>query len=462
MSIESRIERIPDNRYNKKLLFSSGLGYTFDAMDGAVVAFVLAVVAGQWNLTSQQTGVLGSSLLIGFFIGALFAGRLGDAFGRKKVIMWTLVFYCIATVLSAFATNWEQFFWLRILAGIGVGGESAIIAPYLAELIASKYRGKYVGALAGFFSFGYVIAAVLSYLVIPTSDIGWRVTIFITALPIFLVFFWRRSLPESPRWLESQGRVEEANQVMCRIEGEVEKYTGEKLPEPIRTTTQPSGEHKSGSFLELWKKPYRKRTIMLWIVWFVFVFSYYGFFTWIPTLLVKQGLTITKSFGFSILIYVAQIPGYFTGAYLNDKIGRKKVIVLFLGLTAIAAFCMSQSTSIVAIVISAFFMSMFMMGADAGKYAYTPEQYPTHIRATGTGAASSFGRIGGILSPIIIGFLYPIYGFIGVFSLTTAILLIGVIVVWILGTETKEKSLEEINQQVNVDHSEKYKSSTVC
>lgn len=450
VTIDSRIERIPDNRYNKNLLVTSGLGYTFDAMDMAIVAFVLPILMGIWELTSEQTGLLGSSVLIGYFFGAFFAGYFGDKFGRKKVIMYTLVIYSVTTIISAFAVEWEQFFWMRIIAGVGTGGESAIIAPFLAEMISSKYRGKYVGMLSGFFSFGYVGAAILAYFVIPSSDFGWRLALLITAVPILLVIYWRKKLPESPRWLESQGRHEEADAVMKGIEDKVELYTGKKLPAPTTYTSANKMSVQKGNFFTLWKRPFIKSTIMLWVLWFSITFAYYGFFTWLPTLLFNEGYEISKTFFFSILIYLAQIPGYFTGAFLNDRIGRKKVIVSYLALGAIAAIFMSQANSATAIVISGFFMSMFMTGSYSGVYAYTPEQYPTYIRSTGTGSASSFGRIGGLLAPILIGFVYPLYGFIGVFLLSTGVLFLGMLVVLLIGEETKSKSLDEIvSEKIN-------------
>lgn len=442
-SIDSRIERIPNNKYNKKLLFISGLGYTFDAMDMAIIAFILPSVVALWNLSSGQTGLLGSSVLMGYFFGSLFSGILGDMIGRKRIIMWTLFIYTFATIISSFAMNWQQFFWMRIIAGIGIGGESAIIAPYLSELVSSKFRGKYVGSLSGFFSFGYVGAAIISYVIIPVSDFGWRIALLLTAVPIFLVIYWRRVLPESPRWYESKGRLKEADQTMTEIEGQVEKYISRKLPEPVESTEKQIQTNK-GNFLTLWNGTFIKSTCMLWILWFSIVFAYYGFFTWLPTLLYNQGYEISKSFLFSIIIYLAQIPGYFSAAYLNDIIGRKKVIVAYLGLGALAALLLSQSHTATMIIISGFLMSLFMTGTFSALYAYTPEQYPTIIRSTGTGSASSFGRIGGLLAPIIIGYAYPFIGFVGVFLLSMIVLLVGMLSVLILGNETKSKSLDEI------------------
>ncbi|MBA9029406.1 MULTISPECIES: MFS transporter [Bacillaceae] len=440
-NIGARIERIPDNKYNRKMLIRTGFGNTFDSMDIAMVAFVLPSLIGLWSLTSEQAGILGSSVLIGYFFGAFFSGWLGDKIGRKKVIMYTLVIYCLATLASAFAAEWEHFFWMRVIAGIGTGGESAILAPYLSELIASRYRGKYIGALTGFHSFGYVAAAVIGYFVIPMSeDWGWRIALIITALPIFLVLYWRRTLPESPRWLESSGRLEEAEKEMSRMEANVEKYIG-KLPEPTEFVQPPKAK---GSFFTLWNKKFVKRTVMVWILWFSVIFSYYGFFTWLPTLLYNEGFEISKSFMFSILIYLAQIPGYFSAAFLNDKIGRKKVICAYLGLGAVSALFLSQADTSTTIIIAGFFTSLFMVGGMAGMYTYTPEQYPTIIRSTGTGSASAFGRIGGLLAPIYIGFMYPIYGFIGVFLMTTGVLLVGMLSTLILGEETNSKPLDDL------------------
>ena len=442
-NINARIERLPNNPYNRKLLVRTGLGNSFDSMDMAMVAFILPSVIALWSLSSQQAGVLGSSVLIGYFFGAFFAGYFGDKFGRKNVIMWALIIYAIATLGSALTSSWEQFFWLRVVAGLGTGAESAILAPYLSELIASKYRGKYVASLTAFHSFGYVAAALLAFFIIPMSAVyGWRIAVIITALPIFIVLYWRRVLPESPRWLESKGRLEEADKEMTRIEENVEYHLGKKLPMPIETSVIRTTEDK-GNVLTLFKKRYIKRTIMLFSLWFSVIFSYYGFFTWLPTLLFNEGYEISKSFMFSLIIYTAQIPGYFSAAFLVDRIGRKKVIVGYLGFAAIAAIFLGQATSPTQILIAGFFTSLFMVGSMGGMYTYTPEQYPTIIRATGTGSASAFGRLGGLSAPIYIGFMYPIYGFSGVFIMTTGVLLFGMIMVILLGEETKSKPLED-------------------
>ncbi len=447
----NRLERLPMSRVQIRLLFMGGLGYTFDAMDGAVIAFVLAAIIKPFHLTNGEIGLLGSALLIGYLVGAFLSGTLGDLIGRRTIIVWSLGFYSIATLISAFAGNWQFFFVFRVLAGIGTGAQSAIIAPYLSEFINSKVRGRYVGALAGFFSFGFVFAALLGYFLIPTSPLGWRWVIIITALPVLLLIWWRRGLPESPRWLLIRNRVPDAVAVIEQLERTVAQATGRPLPPVERIVSSQATVAIGGTFksnlASLWLKRVARTTMMMWVLWFAITFAYYGFFTWIPTLLVKSGLTITKSFGYSIVIYLAQIPGYYSAAWLNERLGRKYTIVLYMALGAVSALLMALFHSNAAVVGFGFCLSFFMNGSYAGIYAYTPEVYPTSYRTTGMGVASAVGRVGGILAPLIIGFTYARIGFSGVFAVSTVVLAVGVIVVAWLGINTRSKTLESITAE---------------
>ena len=210
VSIADRLERLPFARFHRRLLLLGGLGYSFDALDAAIVAFVLPALIAQWSLSGVQAGVLASATYAGYFVGAFVAGTAGDIVGRRRIMMYALVVYCAASLVSAFATSPRWFFAARMVAGVGIGAESAIIAPFLAEFVASSYRGRFIGALAGFFSFGFLAAALLGYLVVPAGPWGWRLAIGITAAPVVLLLWWRRALPESPRWLESQGRHAES------------------------------------------------------------------------------------------------------------------------------------------------------------------------------------------------------------------------------------------------------------
>ena len=452
LSTLGRIERLPFSRFHWRLLWMGGLGYTFDAMDGATIAFILPAVSSLWGLTNQQTGLLGSSAMIGYLFGAFFAGTLGDLIGRRAVMMYALGIYCLATLVAAFAPSWQFLFSWRVIASFGTGAESAIIAPFLAEFIQRKYRGRFVGSLSGFFSFGFVFAALLGYFLVPRSHDGWRIVQIVCALPIVMLLWWRRSLPESPRWLIQRNRSAEAAVEMERIESQLTARERAALA-PLETVEVPAvAVAQGGTFAKnlaaLWSGPMARTTLMLWVLWIAITFSYYGFFTWIPTLLVKQGMTITKSFGYSIVIYLAQIPGYYSAAFVSEKLDRKWTIVAYMLLGGVSAYLMSQARADAAITLAGFSLSFFMNGTYAAIYSYTPELYPTAFRTTGMGVASAFGRIGGLSAPIVIGYAFSRIGFGGVFLITTVVLVAGALAVALLGIGTAGKSLEQITREL--------------
>ena len=206
-------------------------------MDAALVAVILPSATAVFSLSSSQTGLLGSSVLIGYLFGALSAGVLGDLIGRKRVMMYALAIYAVASFIAALSPSWGFLFWSRVVAGFGTGAEGAIIAPFLAEFVAGRYRGRFIGSLAGFFSFGFVLAALLGYFIVPNADAGWRGVQIISALPIVMILWWRRSLPESPRWLLEQGRPEEAERVASDFEEEITRG-GTSLP-PVEEVEVP-------------------------------------------------------------------------------------------------------------------------------------------------------------------------------------------------------------------------------
>ncbi|MCW5235163.1 MFS transporter [Verminephrobacter eiseniae] len=448
-AVSARIERLPFGKYHRHLLLLGGLGYAFDAMDAAVIAFVLPVLKSSWQLDGPQLGIVASANFIGFFFGALSAGALGDLIGRRRIMMWALVVYCVASFFSAMTNEWSHFIALRIIAGIGTGAESAIIAPYLSEFVPRRYRGIFTGALAGFFSFGFIAAALLGrYIITPDFEQGWRVVILITSTPVLMLLWWRRRLLESPRWLESQGRTDEALEVVAKMEQQVMRefavlppVDAEELDAPPPVVKQ---ESLFAKYAFLLSKKLRPITIMTWCMWLSITFCYYSFFSWIPTLLIQNGMTLTKSFTYALVMYIAQTPGYFSAAWFNEKIGRQATVVSYMVLGSLAAIGMAYARSDAQVMTMGILLSFFMNGAYAGIYAYTPEVFPTHVRTIGTGLASAIGRIGGISAPIMVGFTYEAYGFIGVFGATTVILFLGAGAVLIMGIPTKGKSLEQI------------------
>ena len=317
----------------------------------------------------------------------------------------------------------------------------------VSEFAPARHRGFLLVILESFWAYGSVLAALIGYLVIPTW--GWQAAFLIGALPAFYVFILRRGIPESPRYLLSRGRVAEAEAVVRAIEQE----TG-VAPPVAPTPAVHAGPRPAprATLAALFGPGLARRTLMLWILWFAMVFSYYGIFTWLPSLLVAKGFGLSQAFLLNLVISVFQIPGYFSAAYLVERWGRKSTLVTFLLLNALGAFFFAQQSlsptpDVAQILLWGAVIAFFNLGAWGVVYTYTPELYPTRLRGTGAGLAAAAGRFGGILGPSTVGLLLALFGGsqFAVFLVFTALLLIGGLVVWALGEETKGRSLEEIS-----------------
>jgi putative MFS transporter len=418
-----------------KLLFIHGFGWLFDSMDVGIITFVLAALAKDWKLAPTQVGLIGSAGLAGMSLGAAVAGFVADRWGRKTVFQITLLVFAIATFLCSRAWNVESMIVFRFFVGVGLGGELPVVSSLLSEFVPSNHRGRFIVLLESFWALGWLVAAIVAFLIIPAH--GWRVAFLIGAIPAAYIWVVRRKLPESPRWLEARGRIAEAEAVMAALERESQRDTGSPLPQLESPVAAEPTTPRRVAFTDLWRPPFLRCTIMLWILWFGLVFSYYGIFVWLPSLLVKSGYSMVNSFLYVIIITLAQIPGYFSAAYLVDRIGRKPVIVAYLLLSAGCALLFGRSSTTAQILTWACLMSFFNLGAWGAVYTYTPEHYPTRIRTTGAGSAAAFGRIGGMLAPTVVGMLLPSMGRSGVLTVNAGILAMAAIFVFILGRETR-------------------------
>jgi len=439
-NISQRLDRLPISWLHRRLLLIHGCGWLFDAMDVGIITFVLAALAREWKLPSDQVGLIGSAGMAGMFVGALVSGIVADFYGRKTVFQWTLLIFCIATALCALAWSVTSMVVFRFLVGLGLGGELPVVASLLSEFIPRQKRAKYVVLLESFWAYGWFIAAVIAYFVIPAF--GWRIAFAIGFVPAAYVFIVRRALPESPRWCESKGNMIEADAITSTLEKESEGITGIVLPPLEFNPANGTSSSPALGFMSLWQTPYLRHTLVLWVLWFGLVFGYYGIFVWLPTLLVKSGYSLVSSFGYVVWITFWQIPGYYSAAALIERIGRKPVIVSYLSLSAFAAYMFGHASSNVPLMFWACAMSFFNLGAWGAVYAYTPELYPTRIRATGFGSAVAFGRIGGILAPFVVGILLPTIGREGVLTLNAGLFLLAGGAVGLFGIETKGRVLE--------------------
>lgn len=437
MDLVSRVQRLPIGKFHYTLLWVIGLGWMFDAMDTGLIAFILTSMAEEWNMSASEKGWVVSIGFVGMAIGAVFSGGLADRIGRRTVFAMTLVIYSIATALCAFAPNLTWLLIFRFIVGLGLGGQLPVAVTLVSEYIPAHVRGRFIVLLESFWGLGWLVAALVSYFVIPSY--GWHIAFLIGGLPALYVFMILKKVPESVPYLINRGRVEEAHALVQKLE----RQCGVEVIDYIEV--KPVAEKQNISFRQLWSGPFARRTLMLWLIWFGIVYSYYGIFTWLPSLLVKQGYSIVQSFEYVLIMILAQLPGYVAAAWLVEKWGRKPTLASFIGMCAIAAYFFGQANTVNMIMFWGCLLSFFNLGAWGVLYTYTPEQYPTNIRAFGSGWASAVGRMGGIVAPIVVTHVMVMdNGFSQVFMMFTAVLLGVALVILILGEETKGKTLESI------------------
>lgn len=394
-----------------KLLLIAGTGWLFDAMDVGLLSFILAALKQDWGLSPSQLGWIGSVNSIGMAIGAFIFGIYADKKGRKSAFLFTLLMFSIASGLSAFAWGLGSLLILRFFIGMGLGGELPVASTLVSESVASEIRGRIVVLLESFWAVGWILAALIAYFLIPLPAVGWRGAMIICAIPAFYALYLRFNLDDSPTYinLNTDARKES---VLTKIQS-------------------------------LLSREFCRQTVMLWVVWFCVVFSYYGMFLWLPNVMMMKGFNMVKSFEYILIMTFAQLPGYFTVAWLIERVGRKWVLIIYLLGTLLSAYLFGVAESANQLLLYGALLSFFNLGAWGAMYAYTPEQYTTNIRATGAGMAASVGRIGGILGPLMVGLLVAnavsVNVIFGLFSLSLAVAIVAIL---LLGKETKQTDLQ--------------------
>ncbi|MGY1750220.1 MFS transporter [Modestobacter sp. SYSU DS0511] len=387
-----RLDRLPLTRQHGRLVVGSGIGWALDAMDVGLISFVMTALAVQWSLTDTQLSWIASIGFVGMALGATLGGLLADRIGRRQVFALTLLVFGLATGAAALSWSVGALLVFRFLIGLGLGAELPVASTLVSEYAPARVRGRVVVALEAFWAVGWVLAALIGYFVVPRSDDGWRWALALGALPALYAVVVRRGLPESVRFLELRGRTDEAEAAVRRFEraAGVDPVPSPRVAAPV-TRARPG---------QLWAPAARRRTAALWGVWFCINFAYYGAFTWLPTLLYASGFSLVKSFGYTLLITLAQLPGYAVAAWLVERWGRRPTLGLFLLGSALGAGLFAVAGGDSAVLASGMVLSFFNLGAWGALYALTPEVYPTALRATGAGAAAGFGRIASILAPL--------------------------------------------------------------
>ncbi|MGI6734385.1 MAG: MFS transporter [Anaerovoracaceae bacterium] len=450
LNIAQRIDRLPSTPMLRKILLITGVVWIFDAMNQGMVSGVIAAIGQDWELTPGQLGWLASAGMLGMALGATLSGIAADKWGRKTLIIGNLIIFGVASGLAGFVVNYPMLLIMRFFTGFGLGGEGPVAFAFISECSPTKIRGRNGILLESFWAWGWIIAALVAYFLIPVY--GWRVAFWIGAVPALFSVVYYKVIPESPRYLESVGRIEEADALIRKMEEQAGMSyrvgNGEGLNDRRSENKAPSEKAHVG-FKDLWSKKYIRTTIVLWVIWFGVNFGYYGFVLWTPTLLLGKGFTLVKSFEFTLIMCLAQLPGYYSAAWLVERIGRKMALSLYFAGTAVAAWLFGHAASITEVLIFGSLLYFFSLGAWGCVYAYTPEVYPTSARGSGSGWATAFGRLGAFTAPFVVPVIYNFYGteigYTYVFIMLTAVFALVALVVAILGKETMGKSLEEIS-----------------
>jgi len=417
-----RLDGLPFTRMHRRLVLGSGAGWALDAMDVGLISFVMAALAAQWDLGTTTLSWIASVGFIGMAVGASLGGLLADRVGRRQVFALTLLVYGLATGAAALSWSVASLLVFRFLIGLGLGAELPVASTLVSEFAPARVRGRVVVALESFWAVGWLLAALIGYFVVPLSDDGWRWAFALGAVPALYSAVVRFGLPESVRFLERRGRTEEAERTVRSFEAAAGVAPPERTAAPARAGGDLPGP------AALWARGVRGRTASLWVVWFGVNFAYYGAFIWIPTILVASGMDLVRSFGFTLVITLAQLPGYALAAVLVEVWGRRPTLSTFLLGSAGSALMFGNAGTETEILVWGMALSFFNLGAWGALYAISPEVYPTELRGTGTGWAAGFGRIASILAPLSVPWLLEVGGgnellfavFAGFFGLAAA------------------------------------------
>jgi len=447
-NVAARFERLPMTGYQRKLFAIIATAWFFDSLDLGMMTFVLGSIKAEFGLTAAQAGMLASSSFLGMFLGAAIAGVLADRYGRKPVFQLSMVFWGVGSFMCGMADDVDSLMLYRVLLGFGMGMEFPIGLSLVSEIVPSGSRGRYIAILEGFWPIGFICAGVLAYLFLPM--LGWRGIFIALSVPAVFVFIVRRYVPESPRWLAEVGRGTEAGSIMDRFEAAVMRAGRLTALAPVQVSADALADTvRKPRLAELWEGVYAKRTLMLWALWMFALLGYYGLTTWLGALLQQSGYEATKSALYTVYISLAGSPGFICAAWAVERIGRKTTCILTLAGSAVAAYVYGQAAvsqvPVAQLIGAGLCMQFFLFGMWSVLYAYTPELYPTRLRATGTGMASSIGRLGSLMGPFVVGLLLPVTGQAGVFTLGAASFVVAGLVVLLLGVETKGQALEVVS-----------------
>jgi putative MFS transporter len=435
----ARLDRLPISAFHYRIFWLIGAGMFFDGFDIYLASSVLAATTQTKFSTLPQNLQFISLTLVGMTIGGLVTGFLGDRFGRRFTYQFNLLVFGLASLAAAFAQDMNQLIACRFVQGVGFGAEIVVGYGTLTEFVPPKTRGRWLAFMSFLVVAGFPATALLGYLVIPTF--GWRPMFVVAGVGALVVWYLRKRLPESPRWLESKGRTAEAEALMLSIEKEV--AAGAALPAPaVPVHTAPI------TAMAMLRPPLLQRMVVGSWVLITINTLVFTFVIFLPQFFLRQGLTISQSLGYTVALAVGSLVGCAVGAWAADAIGRRPSIIGASIVTIVTGWIYAQfsAASDPAIVLGVGFVLIVAIYVQLAILiaVYTPELFPTEIRLRANGICHTLGRLATVFSPFIAGALMARYNLPGVIGLMTGLLVVQIAVVWAWGIEPARRRLEEI------------------
>ena len=444
--VVARLERLPYCSWHLKMRLIICTAWFFDAFDSIAIAYVLPPLIGLWHLTPPQIGSLIGIGFAGQLVGAVGFGWIAEHWGRRSAMLATLLIFSLGALACAAAQSYDMLWWLRLIQGIGLGGEIPLMAAYVNEFARAQGRGRFSISIQVLFSIGLVTVALVSVYVVPHW--GWQWMFIIGAVPALLAVPLRTLLPESPRWLASQGRTDEADRALTRIEqiaardGKIVAALPVDLPEVAEVRPRIS---------DLFKGIYLRRTISVWLMWVGAYFVSYGITAWMPTLFrTVYHLDVQQSLTYGLINSGIGLCGAFSALYLIEAIGRRRMFVISLTgcCVALLSFAFLPPLSAVGTLTVATIGFFFLSPTLLSLATYTAEIYPTHLRALGGGVASAWQRGASVVGTTVVGWVLPNYGINAVFVMFGLFALLGAIVAFSFAIETRDQVLERVSPAI--------------
>ena len=437
----TRLDRLPISSFHRRIMWLIGIGMFFDGFDIYVAATVLGATLRSGFSTMGQNAEFVSVTFLGMMLGSFLTGFLGDRYGRRFTFQANLAIFGLASIAATFSPSMTVLILLRFVMGVGLGAENVVGYATMTEFVPPQARGKWLGIISVFVVAGLPVTALLGTLIIPRF--GWRIMFMLGGLGALIVWQLRKALPESPRWLESVGRTQEADAILRAIEDEVSLHHG-----PLKPPADSSLAIPSRSLRMLLGPVLLPRMIVGATTLIVVNTLIYGFVTWLPTFFVQAGRSIASSLGYSLVMSLGAPIGSVIGASTADSWGRRPTILGASLLTIVIGGIYPFVHDPRDLLIAGFLLTIPIFVLVTLLFAiYIPELFPTEVRMRASGICNTFGRGATIVTPFIVVALFKSYQIRGVLALMIGLLMVQIVVVLIFGVEPKKRRLEDIDAE---------------